>query len=1028
MNGNVPKRSKSLWITAILILFSWAVLYAQETQRTVSGTVTDADNNEPLPGVNVLVKGTTTGTITDIDGNYQLQVGDAATLVFSSVGYMSEEVSISGQSTINLSMTPDIQSLSEVVVVGYGEKKKSHSIGAVASVDGAEIDKIPTATADQALLGKLAGVNIKTNSGNSGEPARIQIRGLSSISASNSPLIVVDGYPIQGDLSSINMQDVESINVLKDAASASIYGSRAGSGVILVTTKKGQAGKVVMEYNFYGGIKNGIRDNLSKNPLSDNLDKFPSLAQWKAYVTAQGGSDFDEINLAESFGTHTDWYDEVYKTGSIMNHQLSARGGTENVKYFFSGNYVDDKGIVLTNEYSKYSFRANVDVKANDWLEFGLNLNPTYSTRRDPAVENHSLFRTAPWVPLRHNAATAAITGKEIGSFANENDFDIGRNPDYTGIRLRVQSDYNPTVLLNDHYLTKNRLEGFANTYLKFKIAESLSFKTSFGGYLNQLEDQRFQASTTSRTGIESTFAHYQTAKVADWLNENVLSFNKSIGSHTLNAIAGLSTQVTNITLSGVEARYFVIDYIQTVNGGQLSGGLGSTRSKSALNSMFFRLDYDMSDKYLVSISSRWDGSSRFGANNQYGYFPSASVGWRISEEGFLSNSSFIDNLKLRASIGTTGNNTIGDFSHIGLLGINNSILGGNIATGFAPSNISNPNLGWEKTRELNFGLDLGVIDSRVQLQFDFFKTSTEDLLLEVPLSMVTGYEFFLDNQGKVENTGYELNLTTINTTGALSWSSNINLSHYQNELVDFGGTERLINVPDPKRPNEFLAEVGSPLVQYYGYVSDGEIPYSAHNTTWPVNGSTDFVFAKDLNDDGVIDENDKTVLGSPYPDLTWGFTNTLQYRGLDLSVTLQGSHGAEIFNIDSYYENSQYVNEDISGFELTDADKSRLVVRSQSDFNVMDASYFSVRNLTLGYNLPLSFSERLGLSDLRVYFTGTNLLFITADDYTGFNPEATTEATTFSGTFTNNPLVTGYQRGAHPVQRALAIGINVKF
>lgn len=1013
-------------LTMFVLLLCNLTLIAQNSYQ-LTGTITDVAGM-PIPGASIAVVNSTKGTATDFNGKFEIEVTNGDILKISYIGFKSQSITIQNQKELNVTLIEDASELDEVVVIGYGAMKKSHAIGAVSQVSGDKVSKVATATAGQALQGQLAGVNIKTNNGNSGEPAKIQIRGLSSISASNSPLIVVDGYPIQGDLSSINMQDVESINVLKDAASASIYGSRAGSGVILITTKKGKTGKVTVEYNVYGGFKNGIQDNLDKNPISSSLNKFPTLNEWKNYVISQGGTDLEKINFAESFGTSTDWYDEVYRTGYIMNHQLSASGGTENVNYFFSANYVDEEGIMLTNEYTKYGFRANIDVKANDWLELGVNINPTYSETRMPNRENHQLFRTAPWVPVYHTATTAAITGKNIGEFAHENDFDTGRNPGYTGIKLREQSDYNPIAMLEGEWYTKNRIEGFANTYLKINFSDNLSFKTSFGGYINHLEDQRYLSSIVSRSGADVTVAHYNTTKITDWLNENVLTYNKSFSDkHQLNVVAGISTQVTNVTNSSVESNNFVIDYIHTVNGGLLSAGT-STRSRSALNSTFFRVNYDLSNKYLFSISSRWDGSSRFGANNQYGFFPSASFGWRVSEEDFLQSSEVINNLKLRTSIGTTGNNTIGDYSHIGLLGINNSIIGGSAATGFASTNISNPNLSWEKTQELNLGLDLGLFNSRIQMELDLFKTTTEDLLLEVPLSNVTGYEFFLDNQGKVENRGFEFNINTINTTGELSWKTGFNISKYKNELVDFGGTERLITVPEPKRPNEFLAEVGSPLVQFYGYVSDGEVPYGSHNTTWPVNASTDFVYAKDLNDDGIIDENDKTVLGSPYPDFTWGFTNNLEYKNFDFAITFQGSQGAEVFNIDSYYENSQYVNESVDGFNLPDADKARLVIRSTSDANVQDASYFSLRNMTIGYTLPSELNEKVGLSNLRFYFTGSNLLFITGKSYTGFNPEASTEATSFEGTYTNNPLVTGYQRGAHPVQRTIAIGINAKF
>jgi TonB-linked SusC/RagA family outer membrane protein len=996
-----------------------------QDQSTVMGKITD-EGGDGLPGVTIVVQGTTNGTVTDYDGNYSISVAQDATLEISFVGFTTQIIQVNGQSAININMTTDYEELEQVLVVGYGTVKKSHSIGAVASVKGETLSRIPTATADQALIGQISGVNIKTGNGGSGQPAEIQVRGLASISASNSPLIVVDGYPIQGDLSSINMQDVESINVLKDAASAAIYGSRAGSGVILITTKQGKVGEVQFEYSYYGGIKTAMLGNLDKNiGLGSGLNKIPTMKQWRTFVTSKGITDTPELDLAESFGVDTDWYDEVFRTGSIQTHQLSARGGTENVKYFFSGNYVKDKGVVLTNAYSKYSFRANIDVKANEWLDFGLNLSPTYSERRDIQRENHQLFRTGPWVPVYHNSATAAITGKDLGSFAHENDFDIGRNSDYTGIKLRRQSDYNPIALLEGENLTHGRIEGFANTYLNFKLAEGLTFKTSFGGYINQVESQYWRASTTNRSG--NTEAYFNTAKIIDWLNENVLTYTKDIKNHSITAVAGISTQKTQVINSEVSASDFVIDYIETVNGGVLSGGT-SYRSTSALNSVFARMDYALSNKYLLSLSSRWDGSSRFGSNNQVGFFPSASIGWRVSEETFLSSSELIDNLKLRVSYGTTGNNNIGDYSHIGLLGVHSYISGDGVMTGYASDNISNTDLGWERTIETNAGIDLGIFDGRVQLVFDYFSTSTDDLLLEVPLSSVTGYEYYLANQGKVANNGFDLQLTTVNTTGKFKWSTNFNISHFKNELVDFGGTESLISIPDSKRPNEFLTEVGSPLVQFYGYEMESEVPWEAHQTSWPVGVNTDWVFAKDLNGDGEITEDDKTVLGSPYPDFTWGLTNNFSYGNFNLNVVLQGSHGAEIFSIDSYYENSQYELESPSDWDLTDDEIDRLVIRSNSSFNVQDASFISIRSVTLGYDLPAEKIEKIGLSGVNLYVTANNLLYRTAKNYSGFNPESDTSAQSLSEPWDSSPLIAGFQRGAHPLQKAFSIGLSVKF
>lgn len=983
-----------------------------QDNSTVSGVITSTADGTPLPGAAVMVKGTQNATITDANGKFSIKANPDAVLIISFIGHKTQEVAVANRTTINIPMEEESSVLEQVVVIGYGSQKKSHVTGSVSKAEGQDMAQIAVPRADQALVGKLAGVQVTNTSTEAGAAPTIQVRGLTSISATTSPLIVIDGYPIQGDLSTIDMNDVESIEVLKDAASASIYGSRGANGVILVTTKSGGGSfgvkPATFSFNSYVGIKTPIKQGI-----------YPSSDEWSSYVRSNlsqmGLSTVpDEIVQMDNLGTNTDWEDVMMRDGMIQNYSLGVSGGTKSMNYYIGGSYIGDEGVLRTNDYDKYNLRVNIDSKINDWLEVGVNVNPSMSKQQILGVGLHDALRSQPWLPEYHTAETvpyAAAAGYdvEVGDIAHERHFS-----DVNGVNLQLTSNNSSLAKVDGRTRTSQYFSNIANAYFKAKLTENLSFRTSFGTFNSSSQSEYFQESWSIRT--EATEGTYSEDKIFDWLSENTLTYDKSFGNHDLNVLGGFSAQKTNFSSTDLAANSFLTDQISTLNAGIISSG-STFKEASSLASVFSRVNYAFKNKYMLALSARWDGSSKFGVNNQWGFFPSASVGWRVSQENFfkpLANT--VNEFKLRATIGKTGNNGIPNYAAYAKLAPVNSITNNDIVQGFSQTSTSNPDLSWESTSEINLGFDMAFMQNRLYFSFDYFIAETDQLLLLVPISSVTGFTEEYQNVGKMKNTGFdfELNYVVIDND-KFTWRLGGNLSHYRNELVDFAGVNQLISTPDDKRPSQYIAEVGSPLVQFYGYRTSSEIdPSDLATPYWPVNVGADAVYVEDLNGDGVITDEDRTVLGSPFPDFVWGITTSMNYKAFDLTMVFQGSEGGEVFNIDPYYYESQWKGANT----LSPDEQAKTRLKVETDAMVQDASFTALRSLNLGYTLPKSWTKKAGV---RVYFTGYNLLYFTAEDYTSYNPEGV-------NLFNENPLTTGYQRGAAPQYRSYALGVNFNF
>lgn len=1000
-----------------LLCVCTTVTWAQK--HTVNGTVTNAADNKPVPRASVTIVGSDAGTMTDLNGKYSIEAEAGQTITVSFVGFIPHTFTVTATYTVNIALKAENLSADEVVVIGYGTARKSHLTGSISKVANTNLGQIPVSRADQALAGKLAGVQVQNTNGYAGAAPTVKIRGAASITAGTNPLIVIDGYPVPTDLSAIDMNNVESIEVLKDAASAAIYGSRGANGVILITSKKGVPGKTRFGFNNMTGLKKAYR----------KLD-FPTLGEWSEYVAKVNNGELSpQLLAAQKYNVETNPEDVIFRTGLFQNTQINLSGGSETVRYYISGEAVYDKGIVLTNDYKRYGGQANLDIRPNKKWQIGINLTPSYSIQNLPNYSVHDLLRSvATWLPIYATEAIAEDTGIPVGYVVHQRDFDPASNAAYTGINLSATANnnglYNLIGVTNTTYQTK----GLFNGSVRYNFTDALSLRISGGALFSNSRNEFFQRSIATTDpliqGIDraraSSKGSLATVQTIDLLNENLLNYVKSFRQNDLNVVAGFTTQSTQISYANSAATNFATDEITTLNAGTLSS-VSSTKEKSTLASFLFRVNYAYCNKYLLSVSSRWDGSSRFGKNNRWGYFPSISAGWAVSNENFWKKGNTVTSLKLRASYGATGNNNIGNYKAYANVTSVGAVLGDATTLGFNSSFYDNDELGWERSFSINSGIDIGFFQNKVTLSIDAYNATTKNLLLNLPIPAITGSNGVYVNRGEVQNKGIEAELTTrIINNNAFKWTLSVNGSSNRNTLKNIGNSNALISTGDPKRINYFIARVGEPLVQFYGYQTAGTVPVGGN--FWPINVNADRIIAKDINNDGVVDENDRVVLGQPTPKFIWGLTNDLRYKNFDLSFVLQGSHGAKVFNADPNYYEWHFTATGTSAYlNLPATDQAKTKYKSESDVEVQDASFIALRNLNIGYSFPVSQLTKAKIAALRIYVSTANLWYRFAKDYTSYNPEGINE-------YVDDPLRNGYQRGAAPLTRNITFGINVNF
>jgi TonB-linked SusC/RagA family outer membrane protein len=1021
-------------VTLLLIMLMNISFYAQEAY-TLKGVVTSKVENDPLPGVTVRIVNTTKGTETDFSGNYSISVKKGDVLQFSYLGFSPQTIIIDGQKTLNISLIEDVSSLDEIVVVGYGTQKKSHLTGAISKVKNVKLDQIAVARVDDALIGQVSGVNIQSTNAEAGGAPTITIRGFGSITADSGPAVVVDGIVVDSDfLGNLDMNDIESFEVLKDAASAAIYGSEGANGVIIITTKTGKAGKTKFSYNTFTGYKSAFG--------SDDYRK--SVSGWAAKELAATGELSETTQYAqkivETTGIDRDWQDVFFDGGFVQNHSFSARGGNEDTKFSASLRYNHDEGVVLTDDYKVYSAKLKVDSKLTDELKFGVSLTPSYSTQRRLPTSVHNPIRQSPWLPIYHSAETLQFINRDaypdvgIGDYFYENhlvELDLDGNG--SDSRPRTSGDSNPYAqyVEREHYEFNTKL--LASTYLQYKIMDGLTAKTSLGVTIEQRKRTRWDGTKHHAAGNSRAAYLLNNRFKTRLISDNTLLYEKQIGDHEISALVGFTIQKRSEEVSQTTGTGYSNDLLKNLQGATLivnNGELNAVKNKIGY---FGRINYAYQDKYLLSASFRRDGSSVFGIDSKWGNFPAISMGWNAHNESFLSDNEILSKLKLRVSYGLTGaeNFNLGSITenawpYLAQLTGTNGIVNGNIVAGNSPLNIANALLQWEASEEFNPGIDFGFLNNRITGSLDYYKRTSDKLLLDNPVSYATGFNSGIVNLGKVANSGFELELRTKNISNEdFSWSSTLIASTNKNELLEFGESDGALTEDGFGRSSQWINSVGNPISSFYGYVVDKELAAEYWNSPWiPINGKSEDIIVKDLNGDGIITDADKTILGDPYADIVWSLSNDFKYKNFDFSFMIQGSQGAEVKNIGDQYFFTHWTGATSDEQAVVNAgiipDASFLKPRIHTNDVVMSAGYFSLRNVNLGYTLPDDVISKLGITSLRLYATGQNLLYITSDDYHGFNPEYIDS--------NNTPTSYGAQRAGTPLFSTYSFGLNVNF
>ena len=1016
-------------------------LFAQDSY-SLSGTVTDA-NNVPIPGANIVVANTTRGTQSDFDGNFTIQVTSGDLLQFSYIGYATQTVAIVSQKTVNVTLQEDASQLDEVVVVGYGTQKKSTLTGSISKVTNETLDQIAVSRVDDALIGQVSGVNIQATNAEAGGAPTITIRGVGSVTADSGPALVVDGIVVSSEfLANIDMNDVESFEVLKDAASAAIYGSEGSNGVILITTKSGKAGKTKFSYQTYAGFKDAHG--------SDDYKK--SVAEWAKIEQAATGTLSGETLYAQllvaTTGVDRDWQDVFFDGGTVTSHSFSARGGTEDTKFSASLRALHDEGVVITDDYKLYTGNIKLDTKLGEKVKFGLRATPSYTSQRRLPTSIHNPTRQSPWLPIYHTEETLQFINRDVypdvgvGDYFYENHLvNLDLDNDGNTERPRTSGDSNPYAqyVEREHYEFNTKL--FGSTYVSYELLDGLTAKTSLGVTLEHRKRTRYDGTLYHASGNSRAAYYLANRSRTRLINDNTLNYSTNFGGdHDLNLLAGMTIQQRKSEESIMTGGGFSNDLLKNFQGATLIDNPTEINTELKKVGYFARVNYAYKDKYLVNASFRRDGSSVFGVDSKYGNFPAVSLGWNVAKENFLLNSDIVNNLKFRASYGLTGaeNFNVGDdnvnlYPYLALLQNSNAITDGSITPGVSPRNIANALLQWEASEEMTFGVDFGFLNNRISGSVDYYKRTSDELLLENPVSYITGFTSGIVNLGEVENKGVEVEIRTKNIVGEkFRWNSTLIASTNQNELLSFGDSNNALIEDDYGRNSQWINRIGEPISSFWGYVVDTDLyDDTQFRTTYVdnpwnrINGQADDTIVKDLNGDGIITEEDKTILGDPYPDLVYSFTNEFQMGNFDFSFMVQGSLGAQVNNIGDQYFYNWFGNRTRSGGEAQAVADGLVPHTSFIQEKVLtseviaNADYFSLRNINLGYNFPDDVTSKIGIGGLRVYATAQNLVYITADDYHGFNPEHVDGS---------NPRAYGSQRAGTPIFRTLTLGLNIDF
>lgn len=1028
-----PFISRVLCVFACLLTTVF-IASAQETFK-ITGVVSDASG--PLPGVSVLIKGSVDGTVTNESGVFSLEGKKGATLIFRSLGYITQELPIVNGQPIKITLENESEGLEEVVVVGYGSQQRKDVTGSVASVSMTNVRSQAVSSVDQALSGQVSGVNVSTSNGIPGGGPKIQIRGIGAVGAGSDPLYVIDGFPVPSSssqqsnpMSAINPQDIESMTILKDASATAIYGSRGANGVVMITTKKGVSGKPTIQLSATSGFQEVPQKGRPDLMNGQEFAQFRKEALMDKIRFEEGRepalSEIPELyRNPELIGAGTDWFDEVTRVSPMSDINLSISGGSDKMRIYTSLGYLNQEGVMLNTGFERFSLRTNIDANVTDRLKVGVNLAPSMSFLRGGVrgQGRDEFFDITSPIPAVYNEDGSYNPYIESpGTFGNPN----------------------PVMFLNDRVDKSNRTRVLANVFGEYEIIDNLKFKSTFNVDYESSGSEYFRPSTIpnqNAPGLSVPSGSNGNSKYLNWLNENTLSYDlRTDNGHSLSGLLGFTVQSNKVDYIGFNGSQFPDDDIQTLNAAARITVGGIDRSDWALISYLARANYSYLDRYLVTATIRTDGSSRFGANNRWGTFPSLALGWRLSEENFLKNTAWLDELKLRASYGFTGNFNIGNYSYMSNIGTRDYVFGGSLASGRVMNTLGNPNLGWERMRELNVGLDLAVLDNRLNVSFDFYNRNTQDLLLNVEIPQSSGFGSVTENRGDVRNRGVELGISSTNIAREnFGWSTNLTFSMNRNTVIALGRSDDPIFSGSSSEGNPTnITRIGHPVGMIYGYVVDGIYQNEDDIERYPafpgaIPGNMRF---RDVNGDGVITPfQDFDVIGNPYPDFVWGLTNRFNYKNFDLSVLMVGSMGAEMLratnfytgNIDGVFNVRKEVADRWRSPEqpgngrvptTNGTGRGRVMYRDTHSYSVEKTDYVWVKNITLGFNMALP--EAGFFRSVRFYGSLQNAFLFT--DYSG-NPEGSNYNREDQGA-----LVPGIDYSNYPVPRIFTLGTNFSF
>ncbi|TLV01310.1 SusC/RagA family TonB-linked outer membrane protein [Dyadobacter luticola] len=1026
----------------------------------ITGTVKD-EKGEGLPGVSVVVKGTQRGTVSTADGAFNIGVtSESDMLVFSFVGYLSQEVSVGNRKKIDVTLATDTKALEEVMVVGYGTQKKSDLTGSVSSVKGADLTRLPTQRVDQALQGRAAGVMVQNTDGAPGGNAIIRVRGGNSITGGNNALVVVDG--IQGvNITTINPNDIESLEVLKDASATAIYGARGANGVILITTKRGASGKAVFNYGFSMGVQtlNHKLDLMNAGDYARKSNDWAATQNGTAAAPIQPVIPFSSEQIAKLDAQGgTDWQNEIFRRGKMQNHQLSISGGNESARFFVSAGYMNQQGIVLNTKYARYNLRSNLDFKVTSWMNAGINLNVIRDKGNVPPVGEGTRFGDILGQVINTVARFDPIT-PVYDANGNYNTKALKGGPD--GSKIYADNDvWNPVATALETKSEKNNITNEIATFLDFKLLKGLSLRVTGAGSINSNDEQHYYSTKTQPgRGVNGT-GDLADNKYQYFQNSNILTYNHTFAKkHALTITGVAEQQLIQSKSSFISAQGFFSDQtgINDLGGASQINERYNSQYKQVLNSFLGRVNYVFDEKYMITASYRADGSSVFGANNKWGYFPSAAAAWRISQEEFLKNVNVISNLKLRGSWGKTGNQAIQPYQTLATVasGFNYAYDGTDSPNiGFQLGRASNPNLKWETTAQTNIGLDLGLFGERLVATVDVYKKKTSDLLLNKQVEAYTGFSTILSNVGAIENKGLEISLGGKPLTGSnLRWNTSVNVSFNRSKVLAL-----LDNAPLAIRTNtgggyqiygsgfslKYL-QVGQPVDQMRGYVNLGTWSEAERDQARAMGQAPGEAKWKDVNGDGKItrDGDGLETIGNASPKFIYGWNNSVSFKNFDLTFLVQGSYGNDIFNavriktenpsngLSSNLKNrwtAENQNTSVPAFigsrernllELGANQTAGIGADQRSSRWVEDGSYLRMKNVTLNYTIPAAIASKIGASRLAAYVTAINLFTLTK--YTGYDPEVSSFNAGGAGG-------SGIDLSNYPTSKVYMVGVNLTF